>query len=520
MSRYAIVLLLCTALLVSESYAVTGDDGARKIIVGGKNFTEGFITSEIFAQLLEARTNIKIERKLGLGGTFICFEALKSGDIDIYPEYTGTALLALMKHGTISDPDEVYRVVSRYFKDRGLIFLEPLGFNNTYTLTMTRKKALSMGIESISDLAAHSKKLELYCTHEFMERPDGYLALCKFYNLEFRSVHGMDPGLTYLAAKQGKADVIDGFSTDGRIPAFDLMILDDDRHFFPPYYAAPFVREQALRRCPEIREVLDSLAGAISDAEIQRMNYEVDQLGLGAAEVAANFLSKKGLAGPRESAVTETQSFWGLLNRRKGEILLLTLQHLELTIIAVTIAILIAVPLGIIMSRFGKLADPIMYLVNIIQTLPSLALLGFMVPIFGIGIFPAIIALFLYALLPIVSNTYTGIKQVNPALIEAAKGMGMEDSQILFKVELPVALSIIMAGVRTSTVINVGTATLAAFIGAGGLGALILRGISMSNSNLILAGAIPASILAVLAEKLLRVLEVHLTPRGLRKKKS
>jgi osmoprotectant transport system permease protein len=502
------ILLLCASLPATEQ---------KKLTVGGKNFTEGFIISEIFAQLIEDKTDIKVERKFGLGGTFICFEALRRGEIDLYPEYTGTALIALMKHETVDSPEKAHSLVKEHFGRKGLVILEPLGFNNTYTLTMPEEKARKLGIKTISDLVPHARGLDFYCTHEFIERPDGLKGMAGFYGLRFRSVSGMDPGLTYLAARQGKADVIDGFSTDGRIPAFHLMILDDDRHFFPPYHACPFIREDALKRCPGVDKVLNGLAGKISGEEMQKMNYAVDQLGLSYSEVAGNFLSRRGLISSHKGEPEATDSLWNLLLRRRADLFTLTVQHIELTAIAVCLAILIAVPLGIVMSRFGKLAGPIMQSVNIIQTLPSLALLGFMVPLFGIGIVPAIIALFLYALLPIVSNTYTGLKQVDPSLLEAARAMGMKDYQILFKVEIPLALNVIMAGVRTSTVLNIGTATLAAFIGAGGLGAFILRGIAMSNNNLILAGAIPVSMLAILADWILKGVETTVKPRGMKR---
>jgi len=509
MALVVIMVSLCVSLSSAEQ---------KKLIVGGKNFTEGFIVSEIFAQLIEDRTDIRVDRKYGLGGTFICFEALRKGEIDLYPEYTGTALIALMKHEAVERPEKVHSLVKEHFGREGLVMLEPLGFNNTYTLTMPSKKAQKLGVRKISDLAPIAPQLDLYCTHEFIERPDGLRGMAGFYGLRFRSVRGMDPGLTYMAARQGKADVIDAFSTDGRIPAFNLMILDDDRHFFPPYHACPFIREDALKRFPGLDGVLGSLAGKISDGDMQKMNYAVDQLGLSYSEVAGDFLSRRGLINSSKGEPQVTGSLLNLMLRRKKDLLVLTVQHIELTAVAVSLAILIAVPLGILMSRFGRLAGPIMYSVSIIQTLPSLALLGFMVPLFGIGIVPAIIALFLYALLPIVSNTYTGLKQVDPSLLEAARAMGMKDWQILFKVEIPLALSIIMAGVRTSTVLNIGTATLAAFIGAGGLGAFILRGIAMSNNNLILAGAIPVSILAILADRILKGVENTVMPRGMKRR--
>ncbi len=273
--RLCAVLILFLLLLCASLQAAEG----KKLSVGGKNFTEGFIISEIFSQLIEDKTDIEVERKFGLGGTFICFEALRKGEIDLYPEYTGTALSALMKHKTVAEPEKAYSLVKEHFGKKGLVILEPLGFSNTYTLTMPVEKARKLGIKTISDLVHHAPKLDFYCTHEFIERPDGLKGMAGFYGLSFRTVNGMDPGLTYLAARQGKADVIDGFSTDGRIPAFHLVILDDDRHFFPPYHACPFVREDAIKRFPGLDRVLCGLAGKISGEDIQKMNYAVDQLG-------------------------------------------------------------------------------------------------------------------------------------------------------------------------------------------------------------------------------------------------
>lgn len=519
MIRHFVVaaLTLFLSLLAIVSFSSASAPG--KLIVGGKNFTEGFIISEIFAQIIEKKTNIQVERRFGLGGTYIAFEALRKGEIDLYPEYTGTALMTLMKSEVLKDPDAAYRKLNAYFPSRGLTFLKPLGFENTYTLTMTRKKAESMHIGCISDLAPHAPSLVVACTHEFIERPDGLNVLTKYYGLNFKAVKGMDPGLTYMAAKSGKADVIDGFSTDGRIPAFNLVILRDDRHFFPPYQAAPFVRIDALERFPGLAPALDQLAGKISGEDIQRLNYSVDQMGIETSLAAHNFLASKGLIDESARPLNTANTFLSMVIQRKGDILRLTIEHLYLTVTAVGLAILLAVPIGILMSRFGKLSGPIIYTVNIIQTIPSLALLGFMIPLFGIGAFPAIVALFLYALLPIVSNTYTGITQVNPDLVEAARGMGLKDFQILLLVELPLALTVIMSGIRTSTVINIGTATLAAFVGAGGLGALILRGVSLSNNNLILCGAVPAALLAVLADKFLKICEGALRPKGMRVKR-
>lgn len=210
------------------------------------------------------------------------------------------------------------------------------------------------------------------------------------------------------------------------------------------------------------------------------------------------------------------QEFFYFASSRSEQIIKATFEHLGLSLVAMLLAVAVAVPLGIILTKHEKLARPIIGIANVFQTIPSLALLGFMIPILGIGSKPAIVALFLYSLLPILRNTFTGIKGVDSSLIEAGYGMGMTKNQVLFMVELPLALSVIMAGIRTATVINIGTAALAAMVGGGGLGRLIFTGLSMVNNNMILAGAIPCAILALLVDYILGLLENAVTPRGLK----
>ncbi|MDP9135247.1 MAG: ABC transporter permease subunit, partial [Actinomycetota bacterium] len=324
--------------------------------------------------------------------------------------------------------------------------------------------------------------------------------------------------LMYSAIRDGEVDVIAAFATDGRIDAFDLRLLEDDRHFFPSYEAAPLVRQAALREHPELGPALDRLAGILSDAEMRRLNHAVDHGGRPIAEVAQEFLAGKGLApavtpGTRTSA---DSSFWSYAWTRRAEVWRLLKQHLFLTLSGLLAAMALAIPLGIALTRFRRLAGPVFSVINVVQTIPSLALLGFLIPVLGIGVTPAIVALFLYGLLPLVRNTYTGISQIDPSLVEGCRGMGLTDMQILRKAELPLAVPIIMAGIRTSAVVLVGTATLAALIGAGGLGDPILRGVSSVNSNLILLGAMPAALLAIVLDRGLHFVERRLTSRGLR----
>ena len=270
--------------------------GEKKVVIGSKEFTEQVILREMLAALIEGNSDIKAEQKF-LGGTLICFNSLKDGEIDLYVEYTGTALTAILKQEPMKEPQKVYDTVKDAFKQQyQLVWLEPLGFNNTYTLTMRRDQAQELGIQKISDLEAHKDKLTSGFTHEFVERPDGYPGLVKHYGFELeKKPKGMDPGLMYKAIAEGDVDLICGFSTDGRIPAFDLVMLKDDKQFFPPYYAAPVIRADTLKKYPKLEGILNKLAGKIDDKTMAQLNYEVDEKGRQAAEVAKEFLQKHGL---------------------------------------------------------------------------------------------------------------------------------------------------------------------------------------------------------------------------------
>jgi glycine betaine/choline ABC-type transport system substrate-binding protein len=275
-------------------YACGG--GEEKVVIGSKEFTEQVILREMMAALIEGNSDINAEQKF-LGGTLICFNSLKNGSIDLYAEYTGTALTAILKQQPMTDPQKVYDTVKDAFKQKhGLVWLKPLGFNNTYTLTMRRDQAQQLGVQKISDLETHKDALASGFTHEFLERPDGYPGLVKHYAFELgKNPKGMDPGLMYKAIAEGDVDLICGFATDGRIPAFDLVMLEDDKQFFPPYYAAPVVRSDALEKYPELTDTLNKLAGRIDNKVMAQLNYQVDEKGRQAAEVAREFLQIQDL---------------------------------------------------------------------------------------------------------------------------------------------------------------------------------------------------------------------------------
>jgi len=518
---------IAVALLLRRGDAAPRSSQAgRRIVIGSKSFTENRLLGEIMAQLIEAQTDIRVERRVNLGGTTVVFTALRSGKIDIYPEYTGTAwTVELGNPRAASGSLRVYLYVADEFARRyDLTWLRPFGFNNSYALAMDATRADQLGVRSISDLRQHEDRLRFSFTHEFLDRPDGYPGLAKAYGLKTRQLRGIEHGLAYAAIRTGRTDIIDTYTTDGKLLRYDIRVLLDDQQFFPPYDAAPVVRTSTLEQYPELRRVLNRLAFRIDDATMRKLNYQVEERGGSFKEVARAFLRANGFVGsgkPPEQVVAtpaEKEGFFPFFWGRRAETVDLVGEHLELTAIAVALAIVFALPLGVLLTRKALLVPPVMGGAGVIQTIPSLALLAFMIPVpgLGLGARSAIAALFLYALLPIVRNTYAGIKQVNPLLIETARGMGLSDRQILLRVELPLATRTIMAGIRTATVISIGVATLAAFIGAGGLGDPIVTGLQLNDTNMILSGAVPAALLALVVDGLLGLAERVLVPGGIR----
>ncbi|UCD57023.1 MAG: ABC transporter permease subunit [Candidatus Hydrogenedentota bacterium] len=291
--------LALSGVLVLTAFVPSGfgKKSEEQIIIGSKEFTEQLILGEIMAQLIESKTDASVVRKFGLGGTMVCFNALRNGEIDLYPEYTGTGLTAILNRKFVTDPDTVYQLVSEEFEENlGLIWLHPFSFNNTYALAMRNDHAEKLNMRKISDLSRRGLDLVPGFTQEFLERPDGYPGLARHYSLEFTSEpKGMDPGLMYIALREGDVDLICAFATDGRIPAFNLRVLEDDRHYFPPYHAAPVVREETLMRVSELGSVLNELAGLIDDQRMAELNYQVDEEGQSPEQVALEFLRSAGL---------------------------------------------------------------------------------------------------------------------------------------------------------------------------------------------------------------------------------
>ncbi|HMQ68416.1 MAG TPA: glycine betaine ABC transporter substrate-binding protein [Ignavibacteria bacterium] len=487
-------ILIILILIISS--AANG----QTIRVGAKHFNEGYILSEILSQLLE-NEGYRVERKFNLGGTLVCYQALINKEIDLYPEYTGTISEAILKLKS----RQTYEELRNKLNEQELDISGEFGFNNTYALAVTDSTAEIKDLKNISDLKLHPE-LKLGLSHEFLNREDGWKNLSKVYDLPQKPA-GLEHGLAYKALEDKQIELTDVYSTDGEIPKYNLKILEDDKNFFPVYSAVTFYNIGVESK---IKEISGRLTGKISESEMQEMNEQVLYENKTFAEVAGNFLLKKDLIKKLNPEIKD-QSIW-------QQILPKLFQHLKITSIALFFSVIIAVPLGILIYIYSYLSKPVLYVAGLLQTIPSIALLAFMIPLFGIGVVPAIAALFLYGLLPILRNTAAALFSVDPLLKEVASGIGLTNFQKLRYVEIPLSVPTVIAGIRTSAVICIGTATLAAFIGAGGLGEFIVTGLALNNTKLILMGAVPAALLAILTELFFEMTEKILVPKHLVKK--
>jgi osmoprotectant transport system permease protein len=526
-------LLACFAfaVLAQGAVQVSGQTAAaRPVVVATKPFAESFILGEMFAQLLEAR-GFDVDRRPGLGATEIAFRALRQGDIDVYPEYTGTGLLAILGEEPPSSSSAAYRRVRAEFMERwGVRWLPPLGFENSYAIAIRPETAASLGLRTLSDLSREAGDLVAGLTPDFIGRPDGLPGLEEAYGIVPGEVRALLQAIKYQALDQGEVDVIDGYGTDGQIARYGFVVLEDDRGFFPPYDAAALVSREVATSRPEVVAALSELSGLIDQSSMRDLNRRVEVDGDEVSQVARGALLELGLvsavgtAGASAAEATDTreeasrrdgrgtliQYLWA----RRADTLVQTRRHLMLVLLSLTGGLLVAIPLGLGLERMRLVAEGVIRAVGVLQTIPSIALLAFMIPLLGIGVVPAVVALFLYSLFPIVRNTYSGVRDADAAAVDSARALGMTEGQLLRYVRLPLATPVIMAGVRTAAVINVGTATLAAFIGAGGLGDPIVAGLALSDTRMILAGAIPAALLALLVDAVLALAEKRVTPRG------
>lgn len=486
----AVVLVLPLAAFLLVPHGANAD-----IKVGSKNFTEGVIVGELAQQTL-ADAGFAAEHRRQLGGTRILWEALLAGAIDVYPDYTGTLRYELLADEGLKTDAELPAALARF----GVGMTGSLGFENSYAVAMRSAQAAALGIHSISDLAAHAD-LRLALSNEFLDRADGWPALAATYGLS-QQPRGLDHDLAYAALTARQIDVIDAYTTDPQISQLALTLLRDDRQFFPRYDAVLLYRKTLA---PAAIAALQRLEGTVSTEDMRRLNAAVQLEHQSEGDVAAAFLAD------HLHVRSDARKTPGLVARLWAR----TFEHLSLVAIALSAALLVALPLGIAAARKPRLGAFITSATGLLQTIPSLALFVLLIPLLGIGAPPTIAALFLYSLLPIVRNTHAGLTSIPASLLDSADALGLTRMARLRLIDLPLALPTIMAGVKIAVVIAVGLATLGAIIGAGGYGQPIITGIRLRSTPLILEGAIPAALLALLLQALMELVERWVTPRGL-----
>ena len=470
---------------------------AAPVRVGSKQFTESVVLGEIVQQSLE-RKGIPAVHLRELGGTRVVFDALAAGQIDVYAEYTGTLAEELARGAP----------VDAFLRERGLRPSGPLGFEDTYAIGVRRSVAARLALTTLSDLARHPEA-RFGLSNEFLQRQDGWPRLRTVYGFSDDNVRGLQHDLAYRALHDSAIEATDLYSTDAEIRALDLVVLADDRHAFPDYHALLIYREGLPA---EAASALRSLEGTIDGAAMIALNARARLDHVPEANVAGEFLTARLGAAAGAPALARPEDRW------PSRVLRRTREHLFLVAVSLAAAVLFAIPLGILAARRRRAGQVVLGATGLIQTVPSLALLVFMIPLLGIGAWPAIAALFLYSLLPIVRSTHAGLTGIPPELLESAEALGLPRGATLRLVELPLASRSILSGVQTAAVINVGTATLGALIGAGGYGQPILTGIRLADTRIILEGAVPAALLALVVQGLFELLERALVPRGLRQR--
>ncbi len=514
---------IATLVLATAMQLVPQPD-STPVVVASKPFGESYLLAEMFSQLLEAR-GVVVTRRPGLGSTEVALQALRTNAIDVYPEYTGTGLVAVLRDSASdamrADARLVYARVAEQFLSRyGVRWLPPLGFSNGYAIAVRRATADSLRLRSISDLAREGSALTAGFTSDFIGRSDGFAGLARRYGLTFRDIRPLTPAVKYQALTSGAVDVIDGYSTDGLLAAFDLVTLRDDLTFFPPYDASAIVSPRITTSRPDVIAALSELSGRISEAQVREWNSRIETAREPIPDVARSALRELAIISPsfaesQVSALSTRDGWRGFASffwARRAETRRLALEHAMLVFVSLGAAMLVAVPLGVVLTRMAGVAAIVLQVLGVAQTIPSIALLAFMIPLLGIGAAPALVALWIYALLPIVRATFSGVSMADPEAVSASEALGTTAWQRLWWVQVPLATPSILAGIRTAAVITVGAATLAAFIGAGGLGEPIVTGLALADSRLILAGAIPAALLAIFADLLLASLERAVAP--------
>ena len=500
-------LLLALATLASGAAAAPGRSLSAGVIrVASKPFTESYILSEMVAQLIEDVGEASAERRFGLGGPNLVVEALRSGEVDVDVNYTGALLHLFLKDRSTATIDELRAELHR----QGLALGGSLGFNNTYAIAVRRQTAEELHLRQVSDLRGHPELRGAF-TADFLNYDDGFYKLQEVYGVALSAVKPMQHALAYRALHSGEIDLTDAYTTDGTLPQFDLTLLQDDRDFFPKYLGVVVARLELVQRYPASWAALRRLDGQLDEATMISLNAGVDNKLRSVEETARTFLRSRGLL--HRSAAGTAMARGSVLD---SGLAVATYEHFTLVLISLLLSCLLGVPLGIIAFEYRKLGQVLVAATGLLQTIPSLALLCFLIPLLGIGALPTIFALFIYGLLPIAQSTISGLQSLDKRLLETARILGLTRMQRLRLIELPLASISILGGIKTAAVINVATATIAALIGAGGYGGYITRGLAMNDLPTILKGAIPTALMAVGFHGIFELLGRFLIPEGLR----
>jgi osmoprotectant transport system permease protein len=492
-------------LLLAAAGCSSRPDDRPRVRVGSKAFTGSAVLGEL-ATLLADSAGARAEHHDRLGDTSKVWEGLLAGALDAYVEYTGTLTREVLAKENLRTDADLDRALAR----RGLRMSRSLGFSDNYALGMKEKRAAALGIRTISDLR-DNPELKIGLSHALIERADGWRGLKRHYDLPFRTPDGIDHALAYQGLERGTLDVIDCYTTDAEIRRYGVRLLDDNRRYFPNYEAVLLYRADLADRAPEALKAMLRLEGAVTADAMQDMNARAVIDKVPETRVAADFLADR--LGVDLDVTVETRGY---------RLLRATVQHLQMVSVSLLLAILTAVPLGILAAGRPWLGQGILGAVGVAQTFPSLALLSVLIVVLSwlhlpaIGVLPATVALYVYSLLPIVRNTHAGLHDIPLQVRESAEALGLSPGARLWLVELPMASRSILAGIKTAAVINVGFATLGGLIGAGGYGKAIISGLDKNDYTLVLEGAIPAVLLALLVQGLFELAERWLVPRGLR----
>jgi len=502
---------LVWAILLVVLATVPLPNEVPKRLVGSKIFTESVILGDMLQQLAED-ADVPMGHLRELGGTQVVYQSLKNGEIVGYVEYTGTIDEEIFAGQKISNAAER----AEQLATDGILMSSPLGFNNTYGLAMRADRAEALKVSRISDLG-RIPDLVFGFANEFMDRADGWPGLKQHYRLPHEKAVGLHHDLAYRQIEAGEIDVMDAYTTDAKIEPYELTLLEDDLEYFPTYEAVILYSQSIADERPELILAWSQLAGALDEEQMSQLNARVDLESESESFAAATFLQEKFNI---ESEMKEETALTRICHT--------TVEHLDLVRRSLIPAILVAIPLGILASKSAWLGQTVLGIAGMIQTIPALALLVLLMPVahglglssVGPGSATAIICLFLYSLLPVIRNTVAGLHNIPSAYQDSASALGLSSFWKLNYVELPLATRTILAGIKTAAVLNIGYATLGALIGAGGFGQPILTGIRLNRFSLILEGAVPAAVLALLVQGAFELLERYAIPRGLRVRKS